>query len=162
MPGPPPVPTNVRLLHGNPSRRPVNDREPRPAVAPADIPPPDWMNHLAADRWRKLAPELVRHGLLTVLDLDMLEVYCVAYARWREAEGFLARAGTTVTKSPSGYIQQLPQVAIARGAAEQMRRVAAEFGLTPASRSRLVSSLVEPGEENAIAALMARRKQRDE
>jgi phage terminase small subunit len=90
VPGPPPVPNNLRVLRGNPSRRPIYP-EPQPAQ-PTDVPePPPFLTGYAADEWWRTAPELHRLKLLTVLDVQVLAVYCIAYARWRTAEGALAR-----------------------------------------------------------------------
>ena len=44
-----------------------------------------------------------------------------------------------MVKSPSGYPIQSPYVAIANRQAEIMMRIAAEFGFTPASRSRIAT-----------------------
>ena len=49
-----------------------------------------------------------------------------------------------MVKSPSGYPMQSPYVAIANRQAEILMRIAAEFGFTPASRSRIATpSLAE-------------------
>lgn len=61
------------------------------------------------------------------------------YARWKEAEEFISQHGTIV-KTPSGYYQQLPQVSIAQTYLKIMNRFAEQFGLTPASRSRIVAA----------------------
>ena len=44
-----------------------------------------------------------------------------------------------MVKSPSGYPIQSPYVAIANRQAELMMRISAEFGFTPASRSRIAT-----------------------
>jgi P27 family predicted phage terminase small subunit len=55
---------------------------------------------------------------------------------WAEATETIQKYGTMV-KSPSGYPQQSPYVAIANRQAEIMMRIATEFGSAPASRSRI-------------------------
>jgi P27 family predicted phage terminase small subunit len=51
----------------------------------------------------------------------------------------------TMVKSPNGYPIQSPYIAIANRQAEIMLRIAAEFGFTPASRSRIATpSPAEP------------------
>jgi phage terminase small subunit len=50
------------------------------------------------------------------------------------AWAFLARF-----RSPSGYPQQSPFVAVANRQAEIMLRIASEFGFTPASRGRIAT-----------------------
>jgi P27 family predicted phage terminase small subunit len=143
VPGPPPVPNNLRVLRGNPSRRPIYP-EPQPAQ-PTDVPePPPFLTGYAADEWWRTAPELHRLKLLTVLDVQVLAVYCIAYARWRTAEGALARmaerdAQTSglLIKSQGGDAMQNPLVGIARRAAADMVRFAGEFGMSPAARARI-------------------------
>ena len=82
---------------------------------------------------------LMAMGILTDHDLEAFAGYCQAYARWREAEEFLSQHGT-IFKTPSGYVQQVPQVSIAMQNLKIMQSFCAEFGLTPASRARLYAN----------------------
>ena len=45
-----------------------------------------------------------------------------------------------IFKTPSGYVQQVPQVSIAQQNLKIMQSFATEFGLTPACRARIVAS----------------------
>ena len=56
--------------------------------------------------------------------------------RWKEAEEFISKHGS-ISKTASGYIQQIPQVSIAQQNLKQMRNFCSELGLTPSARSRL-------------------------
>ena len=78
-------------------------------------------------------------GVLTMADLTAFAGYCQAYARWREAEDFITQHGS-IFKTPSGYVQQVPQVSIAQQNLKIMQSFATEFGLTPACRARIVAS----------------------
>jgi P27 family predicted phage terminase small subunit len=144
MSGPPPQPTYLRLLRGNPSRRPINPREPqsRQTEAPPDA--PDYLSGYAADEWYRIAPELHRLGLLTVLDVPALAIYCQAYGRWRTAEELIAgianRGDATrglLIKGPYGDARENPLLRISRHAADQMLTVAGHFGMTPSARARI-------------------------
>ena len=64
--------------------------------------------------------------------------YCQAYARYKEAEEFITQHGSIV-KTPSGYWQQVPQVAQAQTYSKIMLRLAEQFGLTPSARSRIIA-----------------------
>ena len=46
----------------------------------------------------------------------------------------------SIFKTPSGYVQQVPQVSIAQQNLKIMQSFATEFGLTPACRARIVAS----------------------
>ena len=82
---------------------------------------------------------LEQMGLLTEMDMAAFAGYCQAYARWKEAEEFITQHGTIV-RTPSGYWQQVPQVSIAQTYLKIMNRFAEQFGLTPASRSRIIAA----------------------
>ena len=92
-------------------------------------------------------------GILTQVDMAAFAGYCQAYARWKEAEEFITQHGTIV-KTPSGYWQQVPQVSIAQTYLKVMNRFAEQFGLTPASRSRIVADTTGSGSEDELEALL--------
>lgn len=129
-----PKPSRLKLLTGNPGRRPLNPDEPQPKIAIPECPPE--LGPVARREWDRLSKELAALGLLTNLDRSALAAYCGAYALWAEATEAIQKYGTMV-KSPSGFPIQSPYVSIANRQAEIMMRIASEFGFTPASRSRI-------------------------
>ena len=78
-------------------------------------------------------------GVLTMVDLTAFEGYCQAYARWKEAEALITQHGS-IFKTPSGYVQQVPQVSIAQQSLKIMQSFFSDFGLTPATRSRIIAA----------------------
>ena len=137
-----PKPTRMKVLTGNPGKRPLNVNEPSPQAAVPEC--PAELGPVAHREWDRLVGELAVLKLLTNLDRAALGAYCGAYALWAEAMEAIQKFGTMV-KSPSGYPIQSPYVAIANRQAEIMMRIASEFGFTPASRSRISTpSKAEP------------------
>ncbi len=134
MRGRKPKPTRLKVLTGNPGKRPLNRDEPRPEPAIPDCPPE--LSPAARKEWDRLVGELASLKVLTNLDRAALAAYCGAYALWAEATEAVQKYGAMV-KSPSGYPIQSPYVAIANRQAEIMMRIAGEFGFTPASRGRI-------------------------
>src|SRR5262249_30555305 len=107
----------------------------------------------ACDEWCRVAPALHAMGLLTVVDIQPLAAYCVAYAHWRTslealkaiAEKDPATSGLLL-KSNYGTAVQNPLVTIARKSAGDMLRYAGEFGFTPAARARIAAGpFADPG-----------------
>jgi P27 family predicted phage terminase small subunit len=110
---------------------PKDEPKPIPVLeCPAELGP------IAREEWDRLVRELTECGRLTSFDRAALAAYCVAYALWLEAADALQKYGTMM-KSPSGFPMQSPYVSIATRQAEMMLRIACEFGMTPASRSRI-------------------------
>ncbi len=142
-----PVPTTLKVLRGNPGKRPLSDDEPRPK---AKLPPPP--SHLSAEakrEWWRLGKQLAALGLMTNIDRGALAIYCQAWARWLEAEQALKTYGVMV-KSPTGYPMQSPYLAIANRAMEQIRAMLTEFGMSPASRTRVHAAPAGANEEDPV------------
>lgn len=102
-----PKPTALKVLEGNPGKRPLNKNEPQPEKKAPRC--PSWLEPEAKKEWKRMAKTLETIGVLTQVDKAAFAGYCQAYARWKEAEEFLSKHGT-IFKTPSGYIQQVPQV----------------------------------------------------
>src|SRR5262249_21033382 len=150
VPGPPPTPNVIKLLKGNPGRRPIRP-EPEPTRSPEVPEPPAFLAGYACDEWFRVAPELHRLGLLTAIDVAPLAAYCQSYARWRIAEETLARMAehdpatrALLVKNADGNPARNPLVKIASSAADAMLRFASEFGLTPVARARLAAGPFQP------------------
>ncbi len=129
-----PKPTALKVLEGNPGKRPLNTKEPQPEKKAPRC--PSWLEQEAKNEWRRMSKTLEAMGVLTQVDKAAFAGYCQAYARWKEAEEFLSKHGT-IFKTPSGYIQQVPQVSIAQTYLKVMKDFCSEFGLTPAARTRI-------------------------
>lgn len=155
-PGTKPKPTKLKMLEGNPGKRQVNMNEPNPKPLVPTC--PDWVSDVAKKEWKRVVPELERLGLLTCVDGAALEGYCQSYARWVEAEQFMMKHGT-IFKTPNGYIQQVPQVAIAQKYLNMVKAFCAEFGLTPSSRSRLtIENKKDDIDDDGFLAFLGARK----
>lgn len=134
MPGPPPTPTNLKVLRGNPGKRRLNNREPDPEPAIPSC--PSFLNKEARREWHRVSKLLFANGLITQLDRAAFAGYCDAYARAAEASRQQQKYGLIV-KSPNGYPMPSPYLAILNTALQEIRAFSTEFGMTPSSRSRV-------------------------
>jgi len=83
-----PKPTHLKLIEGNPGKRPIRTGPDRPATAMPE--PPEHLNELARAEWERVAHGLHALRLLETVDRAALAAYCVAYARWVQAERAIA------------------------------------------------------------------------
>ena len=127
-------PTSLKVLEGNPGKRPLNKNEPKPK--PITPRCPTWIIAEAKREWKRVVPELERLGLLTCVDRAALTGYCQSWARYVEAENYLKKNATTF-ETDKGYIMQVPQVAIAQKYLKICQSFMADFGLTPSARGRI-------------------------
>ena len=113
--GRPAKPTVLKLLAGNPGKRPINALEPN--AGDIDTSAPDELSGAAKGHWTRLAPMLAKSGVLKQSDRDLLFCYCESYATWLDS----VRAGKLNVSLLS-----------------QLRQMLGEMGMTPAARTRII------------------------
>jgi phage terminase small subunit len=91
--GPRPIPTELKILRGNPGKQKLNAAEP---VPPADgIAMPLHLGEVAAARWRELLPMLQATRVMTRADVEALARYCDTYEWWLAVRAKLKAQGDT-------------------------------------------------------------------
>ena len=159
MRGRKPKPTALKVLEGNPGRRPLNQHEPRPRrVLPRA---PEFLDGVARRRWRQLARELYDAGILTVLDRDLLALYCQTWSRAVECQEKIAQTQLVYRRASAGgdSLAVNPYVYILNHCIEQLNSMGGELGLSPSARTRMRLPVKEKpeGVELFIAKLPARK-----
>lgn len=141
--GPKPLPSNVHLLQGNRSKKPLSQLLDgiRPDV---ELPnPPDHLDEIAQEEWTRFGSELLKLRVVSAIDQAVLEIYCANYSLWVKACRRLKELDFekgSIDVTPSGYKQISVYLQIRNRAAEEMRKSAAEFGATPSARTRVSPS----------------------
>src|SRR5260370_21696242 len=135
MRGRKPKPTRLKILEGNPGRRPLNPNEPAPRAANPRC--PAHLSDEAKAEWKRISRELYALGLLARIDRAALAAYCQSWARWVKAEDLLKQSGEVLKSQGTGAFYQNPYLCVANRAMEQMHRFLTEFGMTPSSRCRI-------------------------
>lgn len=151
--GPKPKPTRQKELAGNPGRRPLYTTEPKPEMV--DNPnPPRCFDKYAKEEWRRVVPEMVRLGILSVLDLGILESHCMAFSLKRRAEVEAEKYFKENRKLTRSYTNKagannevpIPELGIMKQQADILKHTTAALGLSPADRSRV--RIEKPPEKN--------------
>jgi len=111
---------------------------------------PKRLSAQAKQIWEYFMPELDFAGVMTLADRETFALYCQLTAEWWELTKFLAEHGTVYTiKNAEGKavdVREYPQSRQRGKITEQLVKLGREFGLTPASRSRVRPILdSEPG-----------------
>ena len=146
--GPAPTPSAIRRLEGNPSRRPLNSHEPQPRANRPRM--PKHLDERAQKEWRRLVPMLTQMRVLTEADGIALANLCVDYSILQQAQESLSKTGLLSKTTKTGMIHQSPLLNIISVTTDRVTRGLREFGLTPASRSRIQAS--DAGSVDALYA----------
>jgi P27 family predicted phage terminase small subunit len=119
---------------------------------------PKWFTTLEKEKWTELCQLLEGNRVMSKDTIEIMIAYCTAYRHWREAREQVEKTGlaivgvdkqgnTTITKN--AYVTEMNKFR------DQINKLLPEFGLTPASRQKLVVAKPEQ-EESAFSALLER------
>ena len=150
--GRPRKPTKLKILQGNPGRRPINKNEPQPEAFTGEA--PKNLSRAEKKIWEQCAPGLLEMGFLTTLDVLEFARYCQFQAQYEAAMKFLEENG--LTYDYKGLACPFPQVSIAKTFGALARQISAKFGMTPADRSGLKCS--KPKEKSAFDKFLEKKK----
>ena len=158
-----PLPANVHMLRGNPSKKPLADLVDR--LQP-EVEIPGCPKHLlpeARKEWKRMGPELERYGLISKLDRAAFALYCQAWARWVWAEEQLQRHHAAALEkmaealakgqtwdggdgytlaTPNGHMTYSPHWVISNKAQQQVKDYLAKFGMSPSDRGAVNPSAI--------------------
>lgn len=127
-------PTALKVLKGNPGKRPIEDDSVQPDVNIPTAPP--HLNDVARREWDRIGEVLYNLQILTEIDRAALAGYCQCYSRWVKAENKIKKEGMVI-KTSNGNLIQSPYVGIANKAMQMMHKFLTEFGMTPSARAGL-------------------------
>ncbi len=145
-----PQPTVLKLLKGNPGRRPLNQLEPEPARDA--IVPPAYLVGPSLAKWNEMLPSLVATGVMTNADVETLARYCTMYEQFLFclAEIRAGRDQIELKHPETGEllnIKSTPAGLNMHKLAASMLRIEQEFGLTPSARSGIVAKKIDKVED---------------
>lgn len=156
MSGPPKTPTHLRLVKGNPSKRAINKNEPKP---PSGVPQiPKHFDKRGKYWFKRMGEELDAVGVMSTLDAKALELLVEAYTEYRhhcevlDEEGYTYQTGSATGEK---IVKAHPAAAMKADVWKRIRAMLSEFGMTPASRSKV--EIKAPGEEDPFAEFLKAR-----
>ncbi|NJM54597.1 MAG: phage terminase small subunit P27 family [Verrucomicrobiae bacterium] len=142
--GPRPLPQPILDARGSRNAHSRPGYEGVTCVAPGLPEAPEWLAEYdsAVLVWNRVVPQLQEMGVVGSIDEGSLARYCYCWAQWHAVRTALKGASSRVIpiRDKNGNVVSLKRNPLARDEKElmdEMRRLEAEFGMTPSSRTRL-------------------------
>jgi P27 family predicted phage terminase small subunit len=136
-----PKPTWLKLVTGNPGRRPLNDAEPQLAGDLSEAPPPELVNDAQRAIWKRVLEDA---PYLRAADRDILVAFCVAADSFYKASQKCEEFGVVVADPKTRKPMKSPFYRIRSEQARAMKEFGSEIGLSPVSRSRVSVARANP------------------
>jgi P27 family predicted phage terminase small subunit len=162
-----PKPTALKIIAGNPGKRPLNKNEPVYASLEIGNPPEDSSEEVKSE-WFSIGSQLAEFGILQTVDRHIFHRYCDALVRWKRIVRFLDTHAEACNPSGIRYpileqkfkrtekgnwipefdesgnpimqtnkFRVLPEVAEYRRLNDTLLKLENELGLSPAARTRV-------------------------
>lgn len=165
--GPKPKNPALKLLTGNPGKRPIQAGAAKTGRIRKGAPVrPAELTGEAAAEWDRLAPELDAAGSLAVTDRGILAAYCFAWADMLAARVEITRAGrwqeqaiqTATGKTLGAKWVEHPAVKLLADASRRVKQLGDALGLNALARSRLEGEAVQAAasEGNRVVGIRER------
>lgn len=129
--GPQPRPTHLRVLDGNPSKRPLNADEPQPEGSPTC---PSTLDREGKAEWKRIERSMPP-ALYAAVDRALLVQWCRAWSLYCEASAEVAKDGAVI-ETHKGKVKN-PWLVIQGEQTSLMISISSRLGFSPADRTRL-------------------------
>jgi phage terminase small subunit len=135
-----PQPTALKVLRGNPGKRPLNTDEPTPPAG--DVVKPTTLSTPAGEVWDRLAPMAIAMGTLTRADVTAFAMLCELQATLEWAAGRKDPPLREPGERPYRWVRRCHErlaaaMKIEKDFAPIIRPYYALFGLEPVSRAKI-------------------------
>lgn len=140
MASPQPKPTPLKILAGNPGKRPLPKDEPKLKVARPRI--PAGLGKHGRAEWKRIVPLLMQMRVLTLKDRSALQAYCESWQEFIEARDHVRKHGQVYQSEQVNGALVWKRNPASQVMVEQSRLLLAymqSFGLTPSSQSKVAS-----------------------
>lgn len=137
-----PKPTNLKVLQGNPGKRPLNTNEPKARKGTPAA--PECLTPEAIREWKRLLPDLEANQLLSHFDRAVFSAYCMSWGLMVQAFEAINHNrdnnyGGLLIECPDGGVKTHPYVQVFNKQVENTVKTACHFGFTPATRSKITA-----------------------
>ena len=154
MKGRKPTPAALKVLAGNPGRRPIPN-EPESAPLPSDDQPPEWLHDYAKDFYRDILDVVTGMGVATEADRLGIITLAQSLAEVKIANENMNKFGRVI-KNSKGGAERNPYAVHAVQFIAFVRQFITEYGMTPCSRAKLTAKATD--ESNPLADFLNRKK----
>jgi P27 family predicted phage terminase small subunit len=138
MRGRKPTVSVLKVLRGNPGRRPLNPDEPQPHALDETC-PPELGQPVEQAEWERGIVPAIRIGQITAADRTLAVAHCVQWALWQSLVAEAARHPHVIAAGKNQYPMPNPAQVLANKTLLILTGIDEKLGFSPTSRSRVVA-----------------------
>jgi|GEM_PF-3652205 len=133
MKGRPPKPAKLKVLQGNPSRRPIPDEI---EITKQEIETPEYLTPPQKKKFNEIVSHFRKSQLLELVDADLVAEYAILCCEWLNIQKQIHKHGLIFTDA-NGVPYTTPLLDKSLKLLDSMRRYKEVLGMAPAYRAKL-------------------------
>ena len=140
-------PTGLKVIEGNPGKRPLNENEPKPKLGIPEM--PEWIKPFdeAVKNWEHESVLLDEMGIMTKADAGILAARSFLFSQIVDLTKDLKEEGTVLKRDDNSEPKHNPKQKQLESVLREYRTLGSLLGLDPSSRSRLSINKSEGGSD---------------
>jgi P27 family predicted phage terminase small subunit len=131
------LPTNLKVIKGTIRKVRENEKEPQFLILNELPEPPEYFSDYARKIYLETGLQLITNGILTKIDFEIFLAYITELARYKDSQMQLHKLGHILKIDNKPVVN--PYLRVSEKSILILLRIACEFGLTPAARSKVNS-----------------------
>lgn len=147
------IPTTIKASRGTLQPCRTNPNEPDYILMGSVPEPPEWLGEVGRKIYFDTAADLLSQRILTRISYPMFLMYCVEVEKYLMAAEQLKKL-SMVYKSATSEPKVNPWQRIASDSLANAMRIASEFGITPASSSKVKAEPIQDAKMKELNDLM--------
>jgi P27 family predicted phage terminase small subunit len=130
------TPTALKVLRGNPGRRPINLEEPQPDALD-DACPVEISDEAARREWERAIVPAIRIGQITAADRTLAVAHCELWATWQSQLAEAIKHPHVISAGKHRYPLPNPARVMANRTLLILTQVDEKLGFSPTSRGKV-------------------------
>lgn len=155
--GRPRTPDAIKEAQGTLRQDRIQEDEMRVALMESLPAAPEMLTEDGQREWYSACSTLLDLGMLHRVDLNALLAYCIEVDTYYQAAALIRETGLIITESrreDTSITKANPAVQIRNTAFKNMMAAAAQFGFTPAARTRIKMDTAKPPEKDEFDLML--------
>lgn len=140
MRGRKPTASVLKILRGNPGKRPINPDEPQPNTLEIEC-PPELLDPVAQAEWNRTIVPAIGLGHVTAADRSLAIAHCELWATWQSQLAEAIKHPHIIAAGKNKYPMPNPARSMANKTLQLLTQVDEKLGFSPTSRSKVHASV---------------------
>ncbi len=131
------IPTKLKVQRGTLEKSRILKNEYEPDILKTAPTPRLLTSQYEIEEYSVITNQLISDGLISLIDMSMVEAYCVEMAKYREAKEYVETQGAVCIGKMGSFVN--PWHLVMERSLDRALKIGVMFGVTPSARTKIAA-----------------------